>query len=145
MAVIRRYPWFALQQLQEEMNRLFNQASSSETEGGSVATAEWVPAVDIKEEEDRFVLLADIPAVDPKHIEITMEKGVLSIRGVRQTEEEENAFKRIERPRGLFHRRFVLPETADAEKISAKGSNGVLEVTIPKQERPQPRRIQIGT
>ncbi|CAK0768087.1 HSP20 family protein [Gammaproteobacteria bacterium] len=147
MAIIRQSPWFTLNQLQEEMNRLFERAVTPEAEGGSgsVATAEWIPAVDIREEQHRFVLLADIPAVDPKDIDITMEKGVLTIRGDRRAEESEesDAFKRIERPRGVFHRRFVLPDTADAEHISARGTNGVLEITIPKYERIQPRRILV--
>lgn len=142
MAIVRQYPWFALNQLQEEMNRLFERAGTPEAENGSVATAEWTPAVDIREERDRFVLLADIPGVDPKDIDITMEKGVLNIRGDRRGEESD-ALKRIERPRGVFHRRFVLPDTADPEHISARGTNGVLEVTIPKHERTQPRRIVV--
>lgn len=142
MAIVRQYPWFTLNQLQEEMNRLFERTVTPEAENGSVATAEWTPAVDIREERDRFVLFADIPGVDPKDIDITMEKGVLSIRGDRRTEDSD-AFKRVERPRGVFHRRFVLPDTADPEHIAARGANGVLEVTIPKHERVQPRRIVV--
>lgn len=72
-----------------------------------------------------------------------MEKGVLSIRGDRRAEDIEENFKRVERPRGVFHRRFVLPDTTDAEHISARGNNGVLEVIIPKHERTQPRRIMV--
>ncbi|CAK0752549.1 HSP20 family protein [Gammaproteobacteria bacterium] len=144
MAIVRQHPWFTLNQLQEEMNRLFERTATPEAENGSVATAEWTPAVDIHEERNRFILLADIPGVDPKDIDITMEKGILSIRGDRRiTIEENNALKRIERPRGIFHRRFVLPDTADSERISARGSNGVLEITIPKHERIQPRRIVV--
>jgi len=145
MTIIRQAPWAHLNQLQEEMNRLFERVTNPEADTGSLATAEWSPAVDIKEEKERFVLYADIPGVDPQDIEITMEKGVLSIRGERRAEslDEREAHKRIERPRGLFHRRFVLPDSADAERISARGSNGVLEVTIPKHERIQPRRITV--
>jgi HSP20 family protein len=91
------------------------------------------------------VLLADIPGVDPKDIEITMEKGILCIKGERRTEsrEELEGFKRIERARGTFYRRFSLPDSADAERISARGRDGVLEVVIPKQEKVQPRRITV--
>ena len=142
MAIVRQYPWVTLNQLQEEMNRLFERTVTPEAESGSIATAEWTPAVDIREERDRFILLADIPGMDPKDIDITMEKGVINIRGDRHIEECD-ALKRVERPRGVFHRRFVLPDTADLEHIAARGANGVLEVTIPKQERIQPRRIVV--
>ncbi|CAK0739906.1 HSP20 family protein [Gammaproteobacteria bacterium] len=145
MASIRQSPWFTLNQLQEEMNRLFERAVTPDPESGAAATAEWIPLVDICEEQDRFVLLADIPAVDPKEIHITMEKGVLTISGDRHSEDraENDVLKRIERPSGAFYRRFILPDTADAEHVLARGSNGVLEITIPKHERAQPRRIVV--
>ena len=144
MAIIRQYPWVTLNQLQEEMNRLFERAAP-DADNGTVATAAWAPAVDICEEPNRFVLLADIPGVDPKDIDITMDKGILTIRGDRRIDAPggNDTFKRVERPRGTFHRRFVLPDTADAERIAARGVNGVLEVTIPKHERIQPRRIVV--
>ncbi|MFP4244636.1 MAG: Hsp20/alpha crystallin family protein, partial [Ectothiorhodospira sp.] len=107
--------------------------------------SDWVPAVDIREEKDAYVLHADVPGVDPKAIEVHMENGVLTIRGDRKeesTEEREN-YKRVERVRGSFYRRFSLPDTADAERISARSVNGVLEVRIPKQEKVQPRRITV--
>ncbi len=145
MAIVRQYPWLTLSQIQEEMNRVFERAAPPDAESGSVATAAWMPAVDICEERDRFVLLADIPGVDPKEIDITMDKGTLTIRGDRRLDGNENGdtLRRIERPRGIFHRRFALPDSADAERISARGTNGVLEVTIPKHERIQPRRIVV--
>lgn len=74
MAIVRQYPWFTLNQLQEEMNRLFERAAP-EAESGSVATAEWTPAVDIREDQDRFVLLADIPGVDPQGYRYHHGKG----------------------------------------------------------------------
>ncbi|RCX31040.1 Hsp20/alpha crystallin family protein [Thioalbus denitrificans] len=143
MTIVRYDPWATLNQLQEEMNRLFKRAGDEDT--GTVVTSDWAPPVDIKEEKDRFVLLADVPGVDPKDIEITMENGVLAIRGERklEPEEERKGFHRMERARGVFYRRFALPDTADAEKIAASGRNGVLEVVIPKQEKVQPRKIVV--
>ena len=101
--------------------------------------------VDIKEEENRYVIHADVPGVDPADIEVNMENGVLSIKGERESEskEEREGYKRVERVRGSFFRRFNLPDTADAEAISAKSKDGVLEIVIPKQEKPQPKRIRI--
>jgi len=116
-----------------------------EDEETSVATSAWTPAVDIKEENERFVIHADIPGVSPEHVEITMESGVLSIKGERAYDhkEERKDYKRMERVRGTFYRRFSLPDTADAEKISATGKNGVLEIVIPKHPVAQPRKIEV--
>ena len=75
-----------------------------------------------------------------------MEKNVLTIKGERShtTEQAQGGFKRIERSRGTFYRRFVLPESADADNISAKGEHGVLMITIPKKQQAQPRRIAVA-
>ena len=107
----------------------------------------WRPAVDIKEEDKQFVIRADIPGVDPKDIEITMEAGILSIKGERTVEEkdENGGYKRIERARGTFYRRFSLPDTADVEKIEARGKDGVLEIVLPKHKKVQPRRITVNS
>jgi HSP20 family protein len=104
-----------------------------------------MPAVDIKEEENRFVIEADIPGVEPKDIEIAMENGVLTIRGERKIESQQEGkeYKRVERVYGAFYRRFSLPDTADAESVSATGKNGVLQITIPKKAVAQPRRITV--
>lgn len=146
MALVRYEPWNMLDQLHREMNQLFDSRMRKSGEDESqVATADWVPAVDIREEDNRFVIHADIPGVDPKDIEVHMENGILTIKGERrqETEEEREGYKRIERVRGSFFRRFSLPDTADAEAISAKARDGVLEVVIPKHEKQQPRRIQV--
>ncbi len=142
MALVTYEPMNILNQLRREMDRLFESETPS---GGMVTAADWVPAVDIKETDKAFIITADVPGVDPKDIEVNMENGVLTIRGERkeETEEEKKGYKRIERVRGTFYRRFTLPDTADAEKISAKSKNGVLEITIPKQEKVQPRKITV--
>jgi len=101
--------------------------------------------VDIKEDENQYTILADIPGVDPKDIDVTMENGVLSIKGEKHDEhvEESNGFKRIERSSGSFYRRFSLPDTADADNIKAESKHGVLEIVIPKKAAEQPRRIKV--
>lgn len=149
MNVVRYDPWTMFERLNSDLNTLLQsrQAGSLEDSDDSrVVTSRWTPAVDISEEEDRFVLSADVPGVDPKDIEITMEDNVLSIRGERHHEQDEvqNGYRRIERIRGGFYRRFSLPDTADAERISAHSEHGVLNITIPKKEQVKPRRIEIG-
>ncbi len=107
--------------------------------------ADWVPAVDIVEEKERFVLRADVPGVDPANIDISMDAGVLTVSGERHSNEvaEEDGIRRAERSSGRFYRRFTLPETVDADSITAKSRNGILEVTIPKQATVQARRIAV--
>lgn len=146
MNMVRYEPWSLLNQLHNEIDQLFTpQRRRLGEDNANVATSDWTPAVDIKEEADRFVIHADIPGVDPKDIDVHMENGILTIRGERQSEsrEEREGYKRIERVRGSFYRRFSLPDTANAEAISAKSQHGVLEVVIPKQQKVQPRRIEV--
>ena len=149
MALVRYEPWNLLDRLQKEFN-LQNLLDPyvREVEGednSNVVTSHWRPAVDIKEEEDRFVIYADLPGVDPDDIEITMEQGVLTLKGERseETTKEREGYKRVERVNGSFYRRFSLPDIADAERIEAKGKNGVLEITLPKQEKAKPKRITV--
>ena len=149
MNVVRYEPWGLLRRFHDEVNNLFGEfpgGSSAEGDRSSVVTSSWTPAVDIKEENDRFVLTADIPGVEPKDIEVTMADGVLTIRGERkhESEKESNGYKRVERSYGSFYRRFSLPDSANADDITAKGNNGVLEVVIPKHEKVQPRRISVS-
>jgi HSP20 family protein len=148
MALTRYEPWSVVSQLQNEINRVFGTLVDPES---SSATAQWVPAVDVHEFADRFELLADIPGVDPKQVEITLHNGVLTLSGERKDEQTaktngqtEVQQQRRERQLGRFHRRFILPDTADAEKVSAAGHHGVLAITIPKHPKAQPRRISVN-
>ncbi len=143
MAITRYEPWSLLNQLQRELGQMHE----GDRDGGSVATAEWAPAVDIKEEDARFVLHADIPGVKPEDIDVSMEDGVITIKGEKESESktEKEGFKRVERTSGSFYRRFSLPDTADAEAITAQSIHGVLEITIPKREAVKPKKISVAT
>ncbi len=143
MTLVRYEPWSLLQGFQKDLNKLFDE--KQDEDNSRVVTSSWAPAVDIKEEDSRFVLHADLPGIEPGDIEITMDQGVLTIKGERvfDKEEESNGYKRIERARGTFYRRFSLPDTADADNIEAQGKNGVLEIVIPKKQAVQPRRITV--
>jgi HSP20 family protein len=146
MTVTRYSPWLVRNGLHDEIkNTLEKFFGDNDTDQSNVVTSQWVPRVDIKEEINRFVILADIPGVDPKEIEVHMEKGILSIKGERRDEvkEENDKFTRVERTRGVFYRRFALPDSADAEGITANGKHGVLEIAIPKKPETTPRRINI--
>jgi HSP20 family protein len=148
MTITRYSPWHVHGgHLHDEIRNVFDRfLNGEETDQSNVVTSQWTPHVDIKEEDSRFVILADIPGVDPKDIEITMEKGILSIKGERKSEstEQNGKLTRTERSHGLFYRRFALPDSADAEGIKAAGKNGVLEVSIPKRPETAPRRINVN-
>lgn len=148
MSLMRYEPYSLLDQLQREFFRsaLTNPSARNNGDSSDVETSDWRPAVDIREEENRYVIHADIPGVAAKDIDITMENGILSIKGERkdETTEERNGYKRVERVRGTFYRRFSLPDTADAERIEARSKDGVLEIVLPKHEKVQPRRITVN-
>src|SRR5690606_28578581 len=109
MSIIRYQPFNAMTQLQQEINRLFGATSPADDDAGTLYARDWAPAVDIREEADRYLVFADVPGVNPDDIEITMENGVLTISGERRTESDEHkdGFRRIERVRGKFLRRFT--------------------------------------
>lgn len=144
MAIMRYEPIQLLNQLQREVNRLFETSRSGDEETGHVL-ADWMPAVDIKEEANQFVIHADLPGVHLQDLEVTLENGVLTLRGQRASDRQEQTeqYRRVERVRGTFLRRFSLPDVADADKVSAKCKDGVLEVVVPKREAAKPRRIAI--
>ncbi|MFA6162741.1 MAG: Hsp20/alpha crystallin family protein [Methylobacter sp.] len=143
MAITRYEPWGLLNQLQRELAR----SQEDKTSEGSIATAEWAPAVDIKEEADKFVIYADIPGVKPENIEVSMEAGVLTVKGEKESEAktEKEGYKRIERTSGSFYRRFSLPDSANGDAINAKCKYGVLEIIIPKREAIKPKRINVAS
>jgi HSP20 family protein len=146
MTMTRYEPWDVLSQLHSQINRIFdNQLDRTST--SSSATADLVPPADIEEYADRFALKLDVPGVDVNAVEITLDQGVLTISGQREKDVKGNGVERsrVERPYGRFHRRFTLPDTVDAAAVRASGHDGVLEVTIPKQPKAQPRRIQVNT
>ncbi len=144
----RRTGWNQNQHpLQDEIKQVFDRffGDAADTDASSVVTSQWVPRVDVKEEQDRFVIYADLPGVDPASIEVNMDKGLLSIRGERRAEDksEGERYSRVERAHGVFYRRFALPESANPDGISATGRNGVLEIAIPKRPESTPRRINV--
>ena len=142
MNVTRFEPWSLLNLMHRDLEGIAGQHSSDDI-GNSVA--DWVPAVDIFEEKERFVLKADLPGVSPDDIDVNMEDGVLSLSGERthESRSETDGLKRVERASGKFYRRFSLPDTANAEEISARSANGILEISIPKTPQVQARRITV--
>ena len=147
MTITRYYPWTQPHRLHDEIKQVFERfLGDDETDQSNIVTSQWTPRVDVKEEDKRFLILADIPGVDPKDIDVSMDKGILTIRGERKSENKEQNGKltRVERSYGAFYRRFALPDSADADGISANGRHGVLEISIPKKPETTPRRISVA-
>jgi len=143
MNIARFEPWNFVDLLRSDLDRLAGQRAIAQNDDGTVA--DWVPAVDIYEEKDRYLLHADVPGVAAEDIDVSMDNGVLKVSGERRAEArtDTGGVQRIERVTGRFFRHFTLPETADAEGITAKVSNGILEVSIPKLPEIQARRISV--
>jgi HSP20 family protein len=143
MNTARFEPWTFVDLLQRDLNRLAEGRRPAADDNESVTN--WVPAVDVIEEKERYILRADVPGVGVNDIDLSMDSGVLSVSGARRAEERDSdaGVQRIERPTGRFFRHFTLPESVDADNITARCDNGVLEVLIPKAPELRARRISI--
>jgi HSP20 family protein len=147
MALVRWDAARELDTLQNEMNRLFSSFFDTPTTGnGASAGRRWVPAMDLVETDENFLLKADLPGMTEGDVAIEVERNVLTISGERkvETEAKKDGYYRIERASGKFARSLTLPEGVDADAVTASFANGVLEVRIPKPVQAQPRRVQIG-
>ena len=150
MALIRWEPARELATIQSEMNRLFNTMFEPGTGGGANGNASagrrWIPAMDLVEAGDDFVLRADLPGVTENDVNIELEDNVLTISGERKSEHEERkeGYYRVERASGSFSRSLTLPEGVDADRVRASFERGVLEVRIPKPEQRKPRKVTIS-
>ncbi|AAO90680.1 Hsp20/alpha crystallin family protein [Coxiella burnetii] len=143
---VQKYPHSMLSHLQQDINRLFEPFGwATGGELWDAFSSEWSPHIDIKDEGQNYLICADIPGVDPKKIQVSMENNILTIKGERETEAKEKSegYLRIERTKGAFLRQFTLPESVDAESIKAKSKHGVLEITIPKAQPPRTKKIEI--
>jgi HSP20 family protein len=145
MTLVRWNPFSEVSLLQNQMNRLFDSALHGWS-GDANGTTQWTPAADIYETADELVVALDLPGVDPKMVDVSVENNVLTIRGQRQFDEKQNkdSFHRIERSYGAFARSFTLSTFVDADKIRASYKNGVLNISLPKAEAAKPKRIQIA-
>jgi HSP20 family protein len=146
MALVRWEPVRELSSIQNEMNRLFNTFFDTPTPGNGTATPRrWIPAMDLVETDEHFVLKADLPGLAESDVNIEVEDNVLTVSGERKAEHEDKreGYVRVERAYGSFRRSLTLPEGVDPEAVTASFDNGVLEVRVPKPEERKPRRVAI--
>jgi HSP20 family protein len=145
MALIRWEPVRELGTIQSEMNRLFNSFFDTPTHSNGATYRRWVPAMDLVETEDAFVLSADLPGLSESDVHIEVEDNVLTVSGERKSEHEDRkaGYYRVERSYGTFRRSLALPEGVDPDAVKATFDKGVLEVTVPKPAQQTPRKVQI--
>lgn len=147
--IIRRSPFFELNSLQDRVNQLFNQTFGGFENFGfeqPLTSENFLPPVDISEDDHNITLQAEIPGVKQEDLNITLENNVLTISGERKFKEEEKKenFHRIERRYGKFTRSFTLPASVNAENVNATFENGLLNITLPKREEFKAKQITIG-
>ena len=150
MALIRWEPVRELNTIQNEMNRLFNTffdaPGTTQGASGGGTLRRWIPAMDLLETQEEFVLRADLPGLSDGDVNIELEDNVLTVSGERKSEHEERkeGYYRVERASGSFSRSLTLPEGVDPQRIKASFDRGVLEVRIPKPEERKPRKVAIS-
>jgi HSP20 family protein len=146
MPLIRWEPTRELQAVQNEMNRLFNSLFDMPPAPDSGQLRRWIPATDLVETDNEYVLRADLPGLSENDVNIEFEDGVLTISGERKAEHEQRkeGYYRVERAFGSFSRSLTLPEGVDPDAIKASFDKGVLEVRIPKPEHTRPRKVAIS-
>jgi|SRR5579859_1605681 len=147
--IIQKDPFTGLTSLQNRMNQLFNQAFGGFEDFGfeqPLTSANFLPPVDILEDEHNITLQAEIPGVKEEDLNITLENNLLTISGERKFKDEEKKdnFHRIERRYGKFTRTFTLPAGVDSQKVNATFENGILNITLPKREEFKPKQVKIG-
>lgn len=132
--------------VRSDVQRLFNTFFDTPTHGGPpTPTRRWVPAMDLVETAEAYVLTADLPGLGESDVSVQVENGVLTIAGERTAKHEERrqGFYRLERATGAFHRAVTLPDGIDPDRIAATFDKGVLEVRVPKPEAIKPRKVEI--
>jgi HSP20 family protein len=145
MAIVRWEPLRELGTLQNEIDRLFNTVFDVPAPANGTLRR-WMPAMDLVETDDHFVLRADLPGMTEDDINIEFQDGTLTVSGERKSEHEtqNEGYRRVERAFGSFSRSLTLPKGVDPEAVAASFDSGVLEIRIPKPEERKPRRIEIA-
>ena len=147
MTVLTRWdPFREFATLQDRMNRLFRESYGPEGREESLTSTTFAPPVDVYEDEHKVTLKLEIPGVNQQDVDIRLENSTLTVRGERKfdKEEKEENFHRIERRYGSFTRSFTLPNTVNAEDVSANYENGILKIKLGKRAEAKPKQIKVN-
>ncbi len=146
MNLVKFDPFFELEHMSEQLNRLFSRPSLWQANAKPALTiADWTPTVDISETDTEYVIKAELADVDKEAVKVTVRDGVLTLQGERKQEKEEKGkkFHRIERAYGRFVRNFTLPEDVNEGEVKAEYQDGILIIHIPKSEKAKPKTIEV--
>lgn len=145
MSLVRWDPFRELEDMSERLNRMFARPALRHTGKETLTVADWMPVVDISENDGEYLIKAELPEVKKEDVKVTVEDGVLSIQGERRQEKEEKGKKyhRVERSYGSFVRSFTLPESVDETAVKAEYKDGVLNLHLPKSEKVKPKAIDV--
>jgi HSP20 family protein len=143
--IVRWDPFREMSTLQDRMNRLFGEVWARDRREDESVTGNWMPSVDVKETKDALQIFTELAGIDPKDVEVTVENGVLTLKGSRNFEKavEGESYHRVERAYGSFERSFTLPTNVDPDRIQATYKHGVLQLALPKREEAKPKSIAI--
>jgi len=148
MNIMTRWdPYKELEEMQHRLSTLYGRAPVRKDSGKEEAltVAEWVPLVDITEDDKEYLIKAEVPEVKKEDVKVSVQDDVLTITGERKFEKEEKdkKYHRVERAYGSFHRSFTLPDDADAQKVVAEFKDGLLKVRLPKTEQAKSKSIEV--
>lgn len=129
--------------MQHEIDRMFDRFRGGVVDDN--ATSTWLPAVDIVEKANGYLVSVELPGVDKKDVKITVQNDVLTVRGEKKQESEKTGenYHRVERSYGIFQRSFTLPTSVKNSQIEASYDNGVLTISLPKAEEAKPKEIEV--
>jgi len=145
--IVRWDPFREMATLQERLNHAFDDAwGRARRPDEEFVTGSWMPAVDVRETKEALEIAAELPGLDPKDVEVSVDGGVLTLKGARRFEKatEGETYHRVERSYGAFERSFNLPTNVDADKVRAVYRHGILHLTLPKREEAKPKAIAIN-
>lgn len=145
MSLVRWDPFRELEDMSDRLNRMFARPALRSSGKETLTVADWMPVVDISENDGGYLIKAELPEVKKEDVKVTVEDGVLTIQGERRQEKEEKGKKyhRVERSYGSFVRSFTLPESVDESAVKAEYKDGVLNLHLPKSERVKPKAIDV--
>jgi HSP20 family protein len=146
MNMVRWDPFRELDGIHARLSRMLDERPLRGFDTDTLSFGEWVPAVDIQETDNEYLVKADLPEVKKEDVKVEYEDGVLTVEGERKMEKEQKGrqFHKIEREYGKFVRRFALPGEIDAAKLSANFTDGVLNVYLPKSQETKPKAVTVN-
>ncbi|XOF33418.1 MAG: Hsp20/alpha crystallin family protein [Candidatus Electrothrix sp. YB6] len=135
--------WDPFREMEALLDRYSNARKSAAGDNRQIEAGDWMPVVDIAETDNDFIVRTELPGVDKDHVHVNINNGVLTIKGEKKTEAKDAKRHRVECAYGSFVRSFTLPQDVDVEKVEAGYKHGILNLTIPKQEKAKPKQIEV--